>query len=330
MAGTDTGFVPPRLARLARRQSRRMWKSMSGHGGLTVAVLLALAPLTTSASVAETIPEARVEATIPLSSNTMAVGFDSLWTMNLATKKLASIHPSDGSVTEFPIGGATDSFARSGMAMGDGAIWVPDSNRAMLYKIDARTHQVVKEVPVDLPIRATGIGAGGGAVWAITGAKANVLKWYSAATGRDPATAPRIDSPRFVETPTPRGRSRPECGMQAVSCSAFGNLHPAGSLALRRYCAVIPPSMTSSEPVTQDDSSDARNSTPFAMSSAVPSRPMGVRSSSTWRTAGSLKRCSVSGVSAYPGCTELMRMFSFAYCSAADLVKVVIAPLAAE
>src|SRR5262249_28793380 len=37
------------------------------------------------------------------------------------------------------------------------------------------------------------------------------------------------------------------------------------------YCAVMPPSITSSEPVTQADSSDARNSTPLAMSTAVPS-----------------------------------------------------------
>ena len=64
------------------------------------------------------------------------------------------------------------------------------------------------------------------------------------------------------------------------------------------YCAVIPPSITSSEPVTQDDSSEARNNTPLAMSSAVPSRPIGVRSIRAWRTAGSLKRSSVNGVSA--------------------------------
>src|SRR5690242_20345133 len=31
--------------------------------------------------------------------------------------------------------------------------------------------------------------------------------------------------------------------------------------AMPTYCAVIPPSITSSDPVTQDDSSDARNST---------------------------------------------------------------------
>ena len=35
---------------------------------------------------------------------------------------------------------------------------------------------------------------------------------------------------------------------------------------MRTYCAVMPPSITSSEPVTQDDSSDARNSTPLAIS----------------------------------------------------------------
>jgi hypothetical protein len=50
---------------------------------------------------------------------------------------------------------------------------------------------------------------------------------------------------------------------------------------LGAYCAVMPPSITSSEPVTHDDSSDARNSTPLAISHAVPSRPIGVRSSST-------------------------------------------------
>src|SRR5262245_38535203 len=37
------------------------------------------------------------------------------------------------------------------------------------------------------------------------------------------------------------------------------------------------PSIISSEPVTQDDSSDTRNGTPVAISLAVPSRPIGVQ-----------------------------------------------------
>lgn len=130
MARTDTRFVPPRLARSARRRSRRMWKSMSGQGGLTVAALLALAPLTTSASVAETIPEARVEATIPLSGNTTAVGFNSLGTMNLATKKLASIHPGDGSATLHPPSLGT------GVVVAFGSVWIAGRGNNELYRID--------------------------------------------------------------------------------------------------------------------------------------------------------------------------------------------------
>jgi serine/threonine protein kinase len=44
------------------------------------------------------------------------------------------------------------------------------------------------------------------------------------------------------------------------------------------YCAVYPPSITRLAPVMNEDSSDARNSTPFAISSAVPRRPTGTRS----------------------------------------------------
>jgi hypothetical protein len=62
------------------------------------------------------------------------------------------------------------------------------------------------------------------------------------------------------------------------------------------YWAVMPPSMTSSVPVIQADSSEARNRTPLAISSAVPRRPMGVLSISNLLTAGLLKRSAVSGV----------------------------------
>jgi hypothetical protein len=84
----------------------------------------------------------------------------------------------------------------------------------------------------------------------------------------------------------------------STQCGIGPQRRAVGNEPISAYCAVMPPSMTSSEPVTQDDSSDARNRTPLAISSAVPSRPIGVRSSSIWRTAGSLKRSTVSGVSA--------------------------------
>ena len=43
------------------------------------------------------------------------------------------------------------------------------------------------------------------------------------------------------------------------------------------YPAMMPPSMTSSEPVMKDDSSEARNRTALAISSGSPSLPMGTR-----------------------------------------------------
>ena len=44
------------------------------------------------------------------------------------------------------------------------------------------------EVSANLPERATGIAAGEGAVWAITGAQAIALKRYSAETGAEQAS----------------------------------------------------------------------------------------------------------------------------------------------
>jgi hypothetical protein len=41
------------------------------------------------------------------------------------------------------------------------------------------------------------------------------------------------------------------------------------------HCAVIAPSATSTVPVTNDDSSDARNSATFAISRGSPGRPIG-------------------------------------------------------
>ena len=159
---------------------------MAFYGAMPVVMLLALASVTPVAGAEEIMREARVEAAIPLSGNSMAVGFDSLWTMDLETKKLARIHPGDNSVTEIPVDEISGVF--SGIAVGEGAIWVPNAGRSMLCKIDPRTNQVVMKVSANLPERATGIAAGEGAVWAITGTQAIALKRYSAETGTEQAS----------------------------------------------------------------------------------------------------------------------------------------------
>src|SRR5215216_4068623 len=76
--------------------------------------------------------------------------------------------------------------------------------------------------------------------------------------------------------------------------------------------AVAPPSTMSAEPVTKDDSSDARNSTQSATSLGFPSRRIGATSRySVITTSGCSARSKnirVRGVSITPGQTQLARI----------------------
>jgi virginiamycin B lyase len=161
------------------------------HRAMSVVMLLALTSVTTPVVAEETTREARIEATIPQPGNVMGLGFDSLWMMNLATNNLIRIDTDDNSVTEIAIPHAVGPFYYAGMAVGDGGVWLPDLERSMIYKIDPKSDQVIKEIPADLVGgRGTGgkyaIAAGEGAVWAIT--SHNELKRYSAKDGTEAAT----------------------------------------------------------------------------------------------------------------------------------------------
>jgi streptogramin lyase len=159
---------------------------------MSVVMLLALVSVANTAGAEEIVGDARIEATIPQTGNVMGVGFDSVWMMSLETKKLLRINPSDNSVTEIPILGTVGPFANAGLALGEGAVWVPDHGRSMIYKIDPKTNRVAKEIPGDLlgggtlgPRALDGIAVGERAVWAITDHKE--LRRYSAKDGAQEA-----------------------------------------------------------------------------------------------------------------------------------------------
>jgi len=161
---------------------------MTFHRALSVVMLLALASVTSASGAEETAREVRIEATIPQSGNVMGVGFDSLWMMSLTTKKLVRINPDDNSVRDIAITGAVGPFFYAGMAVGEGAVWLPDAGRSMIYKIDPRTNQVAKEIQADLLGGAgwqvksqDAIAVGEGAVWAIS--SNNELRRYSTEDG---------------------------------------------------------------------------------------------------------------------------------------------------
>src|ERR1700735_1107612 len=113
---------------------------MAFHRAMPIVMLLALVSVTTTTIRAEeTTREARVEATIPQSGNVMGVGFGSLWMMSLTTNKVIRIDLGDNSVKEIPITGAVGPFYYAGLAVGEGAAWLPDLERSMIYKIDPKT-----------------------------------------------------------------------------------------------------------------------------------------------------------------------------------------------
>ena len=165
---------------------------MAFSRAMSVIMLLALVSVPNTAGAEEVTRDARIEATIPQSGNVMGVGFKSLWMMSLTTNKLVRINPDDNSVTEIAIPRAGSRFYYSGMAVGEGAIWLPDDSRSIIYQIDPMTNQVVKEISADL------LGGGGpqvksqdeitvgeGAVWVIT--SSNELRRYSAKDGTQQA-----------------------------------------------------------------------------------------------------------------------------------------------
>src|SRR5215211_7430801 len=97
------------------------------------------------------------------------------------------------------------------------------------------------------------------------------------------------------------------------------------------YLATSPPSTGSAVPVTNDDSSLARNTASAATSSGVPMRPTGSICSICTRTSGDspIDR-STMGVWITPGQMAFTRTLLVAYSSAAAFVSWIIPPLDAQ
>ena len=158
---------------------------MALHRAAYAVVLLALtlAGLSISVRSEETAQEARIEATIPRYGNIMAVGFGSVWIRT--GDKLNRIDWADNSITDIPIAGFVASAGWFGsIAVGSDAIWLPDPNT--IYRIDARTNQVTKQIAADLPVGGQ-IEFADGSVWAITGSDRTQLIRYGAETGAEEA-----------------------------------------------------------------------------------------------------------------------------------------------
>jgi streptogramin lyase len=134
-------------------------------------------------------------------------------------QNLTRIALADNAVTEIPIAGATGRWRR--IAVGEGAVWVADNVSQSIYKIDPQTNRVVMTIPADFFAnneKEGEIGAGEGAVWAITGSGADaVLRRYSPQNGTEQAAIP-------LPSPSARG-----------VVVAFGSVWVAGTTGVELY-----------------------------------------------------------------------------------------------
>ena len=100
-------------------------------------------------------------------------------------------------------------------------------------------------------------------------------------------------------------------------------------LSMTRELAVIPPSTTSSAPVMNEASSDARNSAALAISAASPKRPIGTCTRRRCRFSSVSRNFISSSVRSGPGHRALTRMPSRAWMTASSRLKASTAPLLA-
>src|SRR5712691_12949748 len=87
------------------------------------------------------------------------------------------------------------------------------------------------------------------------------------------------------------------------------------------YCATNPPSTVMVCPVTNDAASEQSHTTASAISSGVPTRPIGSLAMMRALRSGLLKPLSVMGVWITPGQTQLTRIPCCAYSNAAVFVS---------
>jgi virginiamycin B lyase len=109
------------------------------------------------------IDKLEVQAKISPGGDFMAFGFDSLWMMSGAT--MIRVDPTDNSVTEIKVDGAFGNYR--GIAVGEGAVWIPDTVSKTIYKLDPITNSVVKKLEVDFYESEGSIGVGEDAVWIV-------------------------------------------------------------------------------------------------------------------------------------------------------------------
>src|SRR5215211_4866683 len=142
----------------------------SGFGGLSDA-------RAADASKERSIDELTVTAEIARDGDFMAYGFDALWMMTGAT--LVRVDGTTNAVGDIPVPETTGRVR--GLAIGEGAVWIPDAVSEQIFKFDPVENKIALVIPASFSGTEGSIGVGAGSVWVTT--RGNVLSRFGAATG---------------------------------------------------------------------------------------------------------------------------------------------------
>jgi len=140
------------------------------------------------AAAADTPEKLAIEATFAVPGAQMAFGFDSLWIMS--DGRMVRIDARDNSTARIAVPNGENALMLMeldryrGIAVGEGAVWVPDMASSTIFKIDPELNKVVMTIATDIFGARGSIGVGEGSVWVLTFATHNkTLARYSAASG---------------------------------------------------------------------------------------------------------------------------------------------------
>ncbi len=143
---------------------------------------LSLSFLAVPAAFATDVPDKPlvIEAKIPRFGDFIRCAFGSVWMMSGA--KLVRVNPADNAFTDTLLKGIQGPFR--GIAMGEGALWLPDVGTGTIHRFDPTTSTVTLSFTAKLGDREGSIGVGEGSVWVTDKL---LLTRFNAASGAEEA-----------------------------------------------------------------------------------------------------------------------------------------------
>jgi virginiamycin B lyase len=113
-------------------------------------------------------------------SSSIEFGFGALWATH--GDKLLRIDAATNSIAEIELEGGT--ARQRTVAVGEGAVWVPDAGKGGIFKIDPKANAVVALFSAPMLSSQGTIGVGEGAVWVVTAEEAErTLTRFNAENG---------------------------------------------------------------------------------------------------------------------------------------------------